>query len=192
MEWETEDNAGYYRLDDQGAIGSGRKLRYRVGTEDEARETELWKFSRPDSGHDALAPAVVFEVEQDAIVLKRHPLYCYLPTAGESHLPVILHAPFKLTGNRESIMAHDSHNLRMIDELASLLAAAVSSVLLSRQSKRYERLAQSSAEAVGAHTPAVAVEEPGLLPDGTEIVSSRVFPEERIRAYRQSHPRAGH
>lgn len=128
MEWETEDNAGYYRLDDQGAIGSGRKLRYRVGTEDEARETELWKFSRPDSGHDALAPAVVFEVEQDAIVLKRHPLYCYLPTAGESHLPVILHAPFKLTGNRESIMAHDSHNLRMIDELASLLAASLQEI----------------------------------------------------------------
>lgn len=128
MEWETEDNAGYYRLDDQGAIGSGRKLRYRVGTEDEARETELWKFSRPDSGHDALAPAVVFEVEQDAIALKRHPLYCYLPTAGESHLPVILHAPFKLTGNRESIMAHDSHNLRMIDELASLLAASLQEI----------------------------------------------------------------
>lgn len=74
--------------------------------------------------------------------------------------------------------------------LASLLAAAVSGVLLSRQSKRYERLAQSSAETVGVHTPAIAVEEPGLLPDGTEIVSSRVFPEERIRAYRQSHPRA--
>ncbi|MDE6078152.1 MAG: hypothetical protein K2G29_10515, partial [Muribaculaceae bacterium] len=57
-----------------------------------------------------------------------HPLYCYLPTANITDLPVILHAPFKLTGNRESIMADDPHNRDMIARLSKLLVSSLKEI----------------------------------------------------------------
>lgn len=125
ISWETESECGYYRLDSNGLFGSADRLKYTVAYDDEKVETELWKFSRPSVDNPNLLISVVFVKEGETISSITHPLYCYLPTANDTKLPVILHAPFKLAGNRESIIPSDPHNIRLISELAALLAAAI-------------------------------------------------------------------
>lgn len=123
--WETAETSGYYVLEDVGTVCKGRKLRYEAVSEESSHQSEFWKFERPIPAGRGLSIAVVYVVENRELVLTHQPLYCYLPTANETNLPVILHAPFKLTGNRESIIAHDPHNLEMIRELASLLVESL-------------------------------------------------------------------
>lgn len=125
INWENESESGYYRLDKIGQFGNADRLKYTVANENERSESELWKFSRQTLENSKLRISTVFIVEDGAISSKPHPLYCYLPTANETELPVILHAPFKLTGNRESITPSDPHNIKMISELANLLSESI-------------------------------------------------------------------
>lgn len=128
VDWEDVDTEGSYRLDDLGDFGSARRLKYLVACDDERTEVELWKFSRKLDESKNLEASVVFVIEDGRLSLKTHPLYCYLPTANDTQLPVILHAPFRLTGNRESITASDAHNIDMIDLLAKLLVDSLTEI----------------------------------------------------------------
>ena len=84
-----------------------------------------------------------------------------------------------------SIDDTDDLESRGTGELASLIAAAISGVLLSRQSKRFEKTAAAAAadaeddesidgDGIGqpSHTtePATPTEHPGTLADGTASV----------------------
>lgn len=134
INWEDESESGYYRLDNIGNFGTCDRLKYTVANEDEKTETELWKFSRKTADNSRLQISAVFVIEDGIISSKTHPLYCYLPTANQSELPVILHAPFKLTGNRESITHSDPHNIKMISELAVLLSESIEEICERGQS----------------------------------------------------------
>lgn len=125
INWENESECGYYRLDKIGQFGTAERLKYTVANEDERSESELWKFSRQTLENPKLQISAVFVIEDGVISSKTHPLYCYLPTANQTELPVILHAPFKLTGNRESITHSDHHNIKMLSELANLLSESL-------------------------------------------------------------------
>lgn len=134
INWEDESESGYYRLDNIGKIGTCSRLKYTVANEEERTETELWKFSRKTADNSGLQISAVFVIENGVISSTTHPLYCYLPTANQTDLPVILHAPFKLTGNRESITHSDPHNIKMISELALLLSESIIEICEKGQS----------------------------------------------------------
>ena len=77
--------------------------------------------------------------------------------------------------------------------VASLLAAAVSGVLLSRQSRRFEAAA-AAARAVppsAEETELESGEHEGHLADGTITMSMPAFTPEFIRRFRASHPGVG-
>lgn len=131
IEWETENSSGFYRLEELEKPESGTKLHYEIASDGKCEHTELWKFEKPIDDSPGLSVAVVYTLDKDSKKIhtaRRHPLYCYLPTANETDLPVILHAPFRLTGNRESIIARDPHNTAMITMLASLLARSLQEI----------------------------------------------------------------
>lgn len=128
IEWETTEDSGYYRLEEQGLFGWGHRLMYEVVSDDTEETLELWKFERPIDETRRLSVSAVYCVKDGELMMDRHPLYCYLPTANNSDLPVILHAPFKLTGNRESIMADDEHNKDMIRRLSRLLVDSLKEI----------------------------------------------------------------
>ena len=128
IEWETEEDSGYYKLEEVGEIGTGKRLRYEVVSEETDTTLELWKFDSPIDEAKRLFVSVVYVLQNGELGTAVHPLYCYLPTANITDLPVILHAPFKLTGNRESIMADDCHNRDMIDRLSKLLVSSLKEI----------------------------------------------------------------
>lgn len=76
--------------------------------------------------------------------------------------------------------------------VASLLAAAVSGVLLSRQSKRFEAAALAAKSAPQSEEDAEleAGEHEGHLADGTITMSMPAFTPEFIRKFRAAHPKA--
>lgn len=128
IDWETEEDTGYYRLSEIGKIGSGCKFKYETVADETVRTLELWKFEHPVEENSRLKVAVVFPIENGILTTSLHPLYCYLPTANSTKLPVLLHAPFKLTGNRESIMADEEHNKHMIALLSELLVQSLKEI----------------------------------------------------------------
>ena len=125
--WEIEDEEGGYRLLETDNIGTGKGWLYEVFTEDEVESHNLIKFKRDLPDNKSLQVAAVLEINEDGRIKTdtKYPLYCFLPTASQSNLPVKMHAPFLLTGNRESIKANDCHNIRMIDLLGELLAVSL-------------------------------------------------------------------
>lgn len=67
--------------------------------------------------------------------------------------------------------------------LASLIAAAISGVLLSRQSKRYAAL-NAAKEAAGESDNETEIEEHAVLEDGTQSVSVKAFSSEWLASMR--------
>lgn len=136
IDWESEEETGFYSLENIGEIGNGQKLRYEVLSDGEISTKEMWKFKKYIDDKKGLYVSVVFPMINGELASVVNPLYCYLPTARETNLPVILHAPFKLTGNRESIVAKDPHNILMIEELGDLLVSALKDICEEGQSKQ--------------------------------------------------------
>lgn len=130
IEWNTVEDKGSYKLEETGRVASGKKLRYEVISDNSEKTLELWKFDSPIDESKKLFVSVVYAFQDGVMLNAVHPLYCYLPTANTTDLPVILHAPFKLTGNRESIMANDSHNRYMISRLSELLVKSLKEICI--------------------------------------------------------------
>ena len=128
IEWKSETNDGLYLLENIGKIGSGYKFRYEALINGKGTQSEMWKFNRSIDGLEKLAVSVVYPIVDGKLTPESHPLYCYLPTAIQTDLPVICHAPFKLTGNRESIVAKDPHNISLINDLGDLLVSSLKEI----------------------------------------------------------------
>lgn len=139
IDWETDDENGWYKKTEIGTIGSGKILEFEVSTGEETSTSIMWKFSNFIPNYNQLYVSVVFIVDKDKHVINtstHYPLYCYLPTANDTMFPVIMHAPFKLTGNRESIVAKDTHNINMVQLLGGLLASSLNEICFMGESEK--------------------------------------------------------
>ena len=82
---------------------------------------ELWLFSRLDECERRYS--VGFFMDENGLLKPvQKPAFCFFPTKEVTNLNFILHAPFLLTDSRESILAGNEHNDRMIQSLADLAA----------------------------------------------------------------------
>lgn len=100
--------------------------------EDGLRQDFLWVFSRQNERQSRYS--VGFFLDSAGKLKPVHePAFCFFPTKEETGLGFVVHAPFLLTENRESIRADLIENSRMIDCLAELAAASL--VLLRDMSK---------------------------------------------------------
>lgn len=86
-----------------------------------ARSTDrFWLFTRRTGQHKF---SVGYSVGDDGIVKPiDRAAFCFFPTRHDTKLKFIIHAPFKLTDNREGILAGSAHNESMIENLAELAA----------------------------------------------------------------------
>lgn len=93
-------------------------------------EKWLWKFTAPVDGLPGLNVGIVYFIDKKNVSVDtscNYPLYCFLPTKYGADYPFIMHAPFQLTINRESIRKNE-HNDRMVEQLARLAADSFSAI----------------------------------------------------------------
>ncbi len=83
----------------------------------------FWLFSRREGQHKF---SVGYSVGDDGGVKTiERSAFCFFPTRHNTKLKFIIHAPFKLTDNREGILAGAAHNESMIGNLADLAASGL-------------------------------------------------------------------
>ncbi|WP_289191861.1 DEAD/DEAH box helicase family protein [Bacteroides acidifaciens] len=131
IKWQTDEETGVYELKVAGPVGSGKKLIYTNKVGDSVDKEVYWRFDRPLVDRSQLKVSVVFNIDEEEhciITDAKYNLYCYMQTSDASNLPVILHAPFRLSNNRESIEAKDTHNDSMVKLLASLLSDSLKEI----------------------------------------------------------------
>ncbi len=131
IEWQTDTETGVYELKNADSVGSGKKLIYTNRVGDSIDQGVYWRFNRSLVDRPHLSVSVVFNIDEErhtVITDNKYNLYCYMQTTDDSNLPVILHAPFRLSNNRESIEARDSHNENMVILLASLLSDSLKEI----------------------------------------------------------------
>lgn len=97
------------------------------------RQDILWLFSRQDERKRRYS-AGFFLDPAGRLRPVHETAFCFFPTKEVTGLGFIIHAPFLLTENRESIRAGLTDNEKMMDRLAELAAAAF--VLLRDMGKR--------------------------------------------------------
>jgi hypothetical protein len=88
---------------------------------DQFYDDNLWLFSRKyDHGH---AYSVGFFLDDNEnLIAKQHPAFCFFLTKEVTGLNFIIHAPFLLTDSREGIRAGVQHNRDLVKLLANLAA----------------------------------------------------------------------
>lgn len=130
IDWESEESEGKYQLEIEQANDDFQKIRSTFQVDDEKLIRYLWKFTKtiPENPKYNVAVVYEFDEEMNLITRGRHKLYCFLPTKDTCHLPVLIHAPFRLAENRESVKANDSFNKKCIELLSQLLRASLIAV----------------------------------------------------------------
>ena len=131
IEWQIDEESGVYELKMAAPAGSGKKLIYINKVGDSVDKEVYWRFDRPLVDRPQLNVSVVFNIDEEKHSIKtdaKYNLYCYMQTSDASNLPVILHAPFRLSNNRESIEARDIHNDNMVKLLALLLSDSLKEI----------------------------------------------------------------
>lgn len=131
IDWIAEESNGRYSLITSGVFGSGLDLRYETIKGEEKTEDHYWKFERAIKDGSDLKAAVVYHVNDEKHRIDDNysgHLYCYLPTADKCPIPAILHAPFLLSNNRESIEVDNVHNTRMIELLSVILSESLEKI----------------------------------------------------------------
>ncbi|SDZ77043.1 sacsin N-terminal ATP-binding-like domain-containing protein [Selenomonas ruminantium] len=129
--YESEESSGgyTYQIDEEICFDGGvscQKVKYQFvkKTDEEIVddiEKRMLKFtSTTDEGFDV--SIVYFLNDKNELVPETYTAFCFFPTKEITHLSFAIHAPFLLIDNRESIMAKEKHNLKMIDALADLAA----------------------------------------------------------------------
>jgi len=63
--------------------------------------------------------------EENKLIPKKHPAFCYFPTKEITDLNFIIHAPFLLTDSREGIKKFEVHNDKLVELLADLSAESL-------------------------------------------------------------------
>jgi hypothetical protein len=95
----------------------------------------FWLFSQQLGGHKY---SVGYSVgDNGAIKPIDRAAFCFFPTRHNTKLKFIIHAPFKLTDNREGILSGADHNELMIEGLAGLAASGLE--YLCRLSEKEQR-----------------------------------------------------
>lgn len=131
IEWNAEESNGRYSLITSGVFGSGLDLRYETIKGEEKTEDHYWKFERAIEEGSELKAAVVYHVDDEKRRIDDNyssHLYCYMPTADKCPIPAILHAPFQISNNRESIEVGNEHNTRMIELLSVILSESLEEI----------------------------------------------------------------
>ncbi|WP_333621113.1 DEAD/DEAH box helicase [Sphingobacterium multivorum] len=64
--------------------------------------------------------------QQDRLIPKQYPAFCFFPTKETTNLNFILHAPFLLTDSREGIHRSKEHNSTMVKMLSDLVTDSLS------------------------------------------------------------------
>jgi hypothetical protein len=94
-------------------------------------EQKIWIFSRT-TGEDNHSYSVGFFLKNEKLAPASYPAFCFFSTRESTNLNFIIHAPFLLTDNRESIMAGKEWNNVLVQDLAKL---AADSLLFFRDKK---------------------------------------------------------
>ena len=106
-------------------------MRYETIKGEEKTEDHYWKFERAIEEGSELKAAVVYHVDDEKHRIDDNyssHLYCYMPTADKCPIPAILHAPFQISNNRESIEVGNEHNTRMIELLSVILSESLEEI----------------------------------------------------------------
>lgn len=87
----------------------------------------FYTFSQPIGDADLMDSCALFADEEGGLDLSLHdePLYCYFPTREYLGLNYIVHAPFILTENRESIKTQQEWNDRLLYETGHLFLKSI-------------------------------------------------------------------
>ena len=105
----------------------------RIGANKEVER--FWLFSQQRGGHKY---SVGYSVGDNGVIKPiDRAAFCFFPTRHNTKLKFIIHAPFKLTDNREGILSGSEHNELMIESLASLAASGLE--YLCRLSEKEQR-----------------------------------------------------
>jgi hypothetical protein len=82
----------------------------------------LFLFTRTTQGQNLNYSIGYFLDNNDKLLSKQFPAFCFFPTKETTNLNFIIHAPFLLTDSREGIHRSKEHNAEMIKLLAMLSA----------------------------------------------------------------------
>ena len=141
--YTSEDSSGayIYQIDEMINFDGGincQKIKYQF-TEKQGEEIikdiekRMLKFtSTTDEGFEV--SVVYFLNEKKELIAENYKAFCFFSTKENTNLAFAIHAPFLLIDNRESIMAKEKHNLKMVDALADL--AADSLMLLKKMGEK--------------------------------------------------------
>ncbi len=104
-------------------------------SEGEEVTSEEWLVVRKDVPHHARKELLPIKIayrihtthdNKTVQPLNRSPLIAYFPTAQETGLGFLIHGPFAPTPARDNIESDNPWNIRLIDELAALIATSLS------------------------------------------------------------------
>lgn len=130
LHWSIDGREGYYLQKVETIAQEGmevRKVTQQLVTPDvpEGALQKIMLFSRKEST-TGLKYCVGFGLNEaeDSLIPIRKPVFCYFPTAKQTDLRFIIHAPFKLIDNREGLK-DDPWNRELVDSLAQLAADSI-------------------------------------------------------------------
>lgn len=133
--WETDEGAhGSYKLvkEKETKIQSVA-YSYITLTHETGGEQTVKRYHRYMDGC-----AVAFEsneAKEPQPLEEEENIFCFFPTKEQSPLPFVIHAPFLLTDNRESIKYHEAWNQQQVEKLGTLVATALTHLAQSNQLK---------------------------------------------------------
>lgn len=123
--WDTDNGVhGVYQLSTEGETKIGSiTYAFLTMTQNDGENRQTKHFHRYTDGcaiafeSNALRAPQPLEQEEN--------IYCFFPTKESCPLPFVIHAPFLLTDNRESIKNHEAWNIQQVQALGELAGKAL-------------------------------------------------------------------
>lgn len=102
----------------------------------------FYKFTTLVENEKHVISCVLYANEDGSLDSTPHdaPVYCFFPTMERWQLNYIVHAPFKLTESRESLIQDDEWNQQMFYQLGTLLVNAFASLALQKDNQQQKLL----------------------------------------------------
>lgn len=135
VHWNANDESGAYTKEiynkrkANGITYEKIQLFQKVGKN--SNQHGLYLFSRRTENNHSYSVGY-FLNENNELISKQLPAFCYFPTKEQTNLNFIIHAPFLLTESRESIKSFEGHNIEMCELISQL---ATDSLLVLRDLK---------------------------------------------------------
>ena len=127
LSWSIDEKKGYYFQREEAKVHE--EIEVRIVTQEfvstdlsNGESQKIMLFSRKEDA-TGLKYCVGFGLNEaeDSLMPLRKPVFCYFPTAKQTDLRFIIHAPFKLIDNREGLK-DDTWNRELVNSLATLAA----------------------------------------------------------------------